>query len=113
MNNKIVKAANVLVPPSKLFLSSKEIRYQKLPTGVTEYEIEIILQVPNLLLRKKGALREEVEFVNDVFTTLEHPGNRNADVEILNEKETIYVGHVRAGLIGKITVALPESGNFY
>jgi hypothetical protein len=64
-------------------------------------------------LSKKGALRVEVDFVNDVFTTLEHPGNRNADVEILNKKETIYEGHVRAGLIGNITVALPESGNLY
>ena len=63
------------------------------------------------MLRKKGALREEAEFVNDVFTPLEHPGNKNSDVEIFNKKETIYEGHVRAGLIGKITVALPESGN--
>jgi hypothetical protein len=31
----------------------------------------------------------------------------------LNKKEAIYEGHVRAGLIGKITAALPESGNFY
>jgi hypothetical protein len=42
MNNKILKAANVLVPPSKTFLSSKESRYQKLPIGDTEYEIETV-----------------------------------------------------------------------
>jgi hypothetical protein len=75
-NNAIVKSANVLVPTTKtntiksakLFLTAAEKN-----TNAETYQIEIILQIPKIMIQKRGNYQIEMEINNDVFTVLEHP----------------------------------------
>jgi hypothetical protein len=71
-----VKSAKVFVPTTKmktiksatLFLTAAE----KNPNAES-YQIEIILQMPKIIIKKRGNYQIEMEVNNDVFTVLEHP----------------------------------------
>jgi hypothetical protein len=52
-----------------------------------------------------------MELNNDVFTVLEHPMKKMAKTETNFKKESLYESHVRAGLVKRIEVTLPETGN--
>jgi CRISPR/Cas system CSM-associated protein Csm2 small subunit len=113
-NNAIVKSANVLVPTmktntiksTKLFLTAPEKNINE-----ESNQIEIILQIPKMMIQKRGNYQIEMELNNDVFTVLEHPMKKMAKTETNFKKESLYVGHVRAGLVKRIEVTLPETGN--
>jgi hypothetical protein len=113
-NNAIVKSANVLVPTTKtnamkstkLFLTAAEKNMNE-----ESYQIEIILQIPKIMIQKRGNYQIEMEVNNDVFTVLEHPMKKMAKTETNFKKESLYESHVRAGLVKRIEVTLPETGN--